>query len=488
MFYWISLRSRIYLLLGLLVMANLTGALTTLWYTARTQKLYTFEIDQDIQVFLAADKLLASLVMQKGFVTYFFLDGESKWIDQLHQYHESFMTGLRNARNATYNEQGRLILNEIESSYIRFTDSRNSVIELYKSGKQKEGYAKHQEIRKEFQAIYLLCEDYRKLFEEDIHKKSQEYKKAARLVTLVAWGAIPGCVIIAFLFAFVLVKQVLKPIREMVLDSDMPQPPLHYANEVATLTNRMHSLVENVHQTQSKLEESRGHLIQSEKLALVGKMAAGVAHSIRNPLTSVKMRLFSLERSLSLNPTQKEDLKVISEEIRHIDTIVQNFLDFSRPPKLKFQEISPSDVVDMTLQLLKYRIESYGITIELKRKERLKTVMVDPDQLKEVLSNLILNAFDVMREGGHIVIMEEMRSTSSFGQIVVIQIMDDGPGIPESIQEQVFEPFFSTKEEGSGLGLSIAKRIVEEHNGQLVLYSEVGQGTTFEILFPCKEG
>ena len=488
MFNRISLRSRIYLLLGMLVMANLAGALTTLWYTARTQNLYTFEIDQDVQAFLAADKLLTSLVMQKGFVTYFFLDGENKWIDQLNQYHKFFFNWLRNARNVTRVEGARLILNEIESNYIRFADSRNTVIELYKSGKRVEGYAKHQEIRKEFQAIYLLCENYRKVFEDKIEKTHKEYKKAARYVTLVAWSAIPGCVFIGFLLAFVLLKQVLKPIRDMVLDNDISQPKVHYVDEVKALSHRVHSLVEDVYQAESKLEESRGHLIQSEKLALVGKMAAGVAHSIRNPLTSVKMRLFSLERSLSLNPTQKEDLKVISEEIRHIDTIVQNFLDFSRPPKLKFQRISPSDVVDMTLQLLKYRIESYGITIELQRKEKLKTILADPDQLKEVLSNLILNAFDVMREGGHIVVAEEMRKATPLEQVAVIKIIDDGPGIPESIQNQVFEPFFSTKEEGSGLGLSIARRIVEEHGGQITLHSSVGQGTTFEILFPCKEG
>jgi len=487
MFNRISLRTRIYLLLGMLVGVSLAGALTTLWYTSRTQHLYSFEIEGDVQAFLAADKLLTSLVMQKGFVTYFFLDGELKWIEQLNQYHEIFLTWLENARNVNHIEQARLILNEIESRYIRFVDSRDEVIRLYRSKNREEGYARHQEIRKDFQAIYVLCEDYRKIYEEDLKEKSESYKNAAQFVTMVAWFAIPGCVLIGVLLAYILIKQVLKPIRQMALDTDVSTEPVHLVNEVKTLTNRVHSLVENVHQAQFKLEESRGHLIQSEKLALVGKMAAGVAHSVRNPLTSVKMRLFSLERSLSLNPTQKEDLKVISEEIRHIDTIVQNFLDFSRPPKLKFQLVSPSDVVDMTLQLLKYRIESYGIIIELQRKEKLKPIMADVDQLKEVLSNLILNAFDVMREGGHITIMEEMRNVNRPESFAVIRIKDDGPGIPESIQEQIFEPFFSTKEEGSGLGLSIAKRIVEEHDGQILLRSISGQGTTFEILFPCKE-
>jgi len=98
--------------------------------------------------------------------------------------------------------------------------------------------------------------------------------------------------------------------------------------------------------------------LQSEKMALVGKLAAGTSHSIRNPLTSVKMRLFSLSRSLDLDGDQKEDFDVISKEIGHIDNIVQNFLEFSRPPRLELQSVSLSDIVDQTVRLLRHRLES----------------------------------------------------------------------------------------------------------------------------------
>ena len=111
----------------------------------------------------------------------------------------------------------------------------------------------------------------------------------------------------------------------------------------------------------SELAKSREHLLQAEKMAMVGKLAAGMAHSIRNPFTSVKMRLFSMGRTLQMTLAQKEDFEVISEEIRHIDTIVQNFLEFSRPPKLVMQSISPSTVVDNTLQLLAHRLKSYEV-------------------------------------------------------------------------------------------------------------------------------
>ena len=224
--------------------------------------------------------------------------------------------------------------------------------------------------------------------------------------------------------------------------------------------------------------------MQAEKMVVVGQLAAGMAHSIRNPLTSVKMRLFSLHRALNLNAHQKEDFQVISEEILHIDNIVQNFLEFSRPPKLKMQKISPSEVVDLAFRLLRHRLESYNVEIKLNRKKILPEIVADPERLKEALVNIVVNACEAMKGGGFINIDEEEACEESLGRIIVIRLTDSGPGIPEAIQRKVFEPFFTTKEEGSGLGLSIAARIVEEHGGRLDLTSKEGEGASFAITLP----
>ncbi|MBW2170867.1 MAG: histidine kinase, partial [Deltaproteobacteria bacterium] len=213
----------------------------------------------------------------------------------------------------------------------------------------------------------------------------------------------------------------------------------------------------------------------------------GMAHSIRNPLTSVKMRLFSLGRSLELSETQREDFEVVSAEIRHVENIVRNFLEFSRPPKLKKEELSPSDVVDRALQLLKHRLESHDTHFKLERTQRLPEVMADPDQLEEVLVNLLVNACEAMGIGGRIAISEEEDKVEPFGRVVVIRVSDNGPGIPEGIHEELFQPFFSTKEEGTGLGLSIAARIVEDHGGRLDVESQQGKGAIFTITLPCME-
>jgi signal transduction histidine kinase len=308
----------------------------------------------------------------------------------------------------------------------------------------------------------------------------------AALVNGLAMIALLSVVIIGGVLAYVLIKDVLEPIRRLAMGPDAARIDGE-GNEVKALSARFQTLMKDVDQTKSKLKWSREHLQQAEKWALVGKLAAGVAHSVRNPLTSVKMRLFSMERTLALTSNQKDDFEVISEEIRHIDTIVNNFLEFSRPPKLKVQKVSPSDSVDMALQLLKHRLESYDIEVKVERRERLPRIQADRDQLKEVLVNLIVNACESIVQGGSVNIKEEEGVSEELGPVVVIKVTDNGPGIPESIQNKLFQPFFSTKEEGTGLGLSIATRIVEEHGGWLDLKSVEGEGSTFIITLPVME-
>jgi len=284
-----------------------------------------------------------------------------------------------------------------------------------------------------------------------------------------------------------LVKQVSGPVRRIALEFDREDEFNDSKDEVKALSRSVRGLISDIGQKQNELEKSREHLLQAEKMALVGKLAAGVAHSIRNPLTSVKMRLFSLGRTLDLPPAQKEDFEVISEEIGHIDTIVQNFIEFSRPPKLKMQKVSPSELVDQVLQLVDHRLESHNVAIEINRERWLPEIQADPEQLKEVLVNIIVNACEAIGYGVSIVIHEEESFLEPLGRVVVIRMTDNGPGIPESVKEKVFQPFFTTKEEGSGLGLSIAARIVEEHGGSLELSPKEDEGSTFVISLPIKE-
>jgi signal transduction histidine kinase len=483
----LSLRNRIILILAALVLTTLGGGLISMWHTYRMGHLFTSVIDSAVMGLQAAEELETALVRQKGLTTYYFLDGNPDWLSQLKQLNESFHTWLKKARNSAQTDKERSILNEIESEYLHYVFARDQVIQLYQAGKREAGAQRHWEVRKQFFAIQALCDQYRAINKQEINDARVKSRAQTRMLKIMTLAALPSVLVLGILLAYILLNQILKPIKILSMETGGMEMDRPLPREMTALRQRVHNLMENVDQTQSELQQSREHLLQTEKLAMVGKLAAGVAHTIRNPLTSVNMRLFSLERSLKLSQTQQEDFEVIAEEVRHIDTIVQNFLEFARPPKLKIQSISPSEVVDMALQLLRHRLESYGVQVEVDRQHRLPMVEADPEQLKEVLINLLVNACEAMGEGGLIVIREEEGVAEPLGPVVVIRVKDNGPGIPKSVRDKVFQPFFSTKEEGTGLGLSIAYRIVEEHGGWLSLKSKQGEGATFTITLPCRE-
>jgi len=482
-----SLRTRIFLILAALVLTTLGGGLVTLWHTRAMDALLTSLIDKNVASFQAAEELETSLLMQKGFATYYFLDSNPEWLEQLNKYQQTFQERVVKARKSAYTEPMTEIIDQIASQYQSYRDFRARVIKLYQEGKKEEGARLHWEARRQFSLLYDLCERYKLIHEFTIARSRTESRSMARFINTLALTVMPGVAVLGVLLAYILLKQILQPIRSLAQEAAPAPSDAFLPDEVKALSRRVHSLIENADQAQSELEKSQEHLAQAEKWALVGKLAAGAAHSIRNPLTSVKMRLWSMNRSQDLDAPQKEDLQAISEEIRHIDSIVSNFLQFSRPQKLKQQKVSPSAVVDQTLELMRNRLQLYGVTVNLERRAPLPEIMADPEQLREALVNLLVNACEAMAGGGSLTIQEAAGEAEGLGRVAIIRVSDTGPGIQETIQDQVFQPFFSTKEEGTGLGLSIANRIVKDHGGGLTLLSQEGRGATFIITLPFTE-
>jgi signal transduction histidine kinase len=435
MWHKLGLRGRIYIILIMLMLITLIGGVVMIRYTYRMETLLTLIIDRDIGAFETAESLETAMVNQKSIASYYFLDKDPDWLRQLGEYRQLFREHLSRAAFISDSREQRDILRQIESEYDDYVKIEDRA---YKKGDM----LLYRDAGDHFFKLFALCENYKNIHRQRILDVSRESRREARYLRIIMIMAISMSFFLVFFLVIIF---------------------LH---------------------THSELEKSREHLQQTEKMAMVGKLAASMAHSIRNPFTSVKMRLFSLSRSLKMSEAQKEDFEVISQEIRHVDTIVQNFLEFSRPPRLKMQAISPSAVVDMTLQLLEHRLKSYEVSVRLVRKESLPEIMADPEQLKEVIVNLVINACEAMEnKGGRIIISEEAVPDRA---AVIIRIRDNGPGIPESVKGKIFQPFFTTKEEGTGLGLSIAARIIEEHGGKLEADSQDGQGATFILTLPAR--
>jgi signal transduction histidine kinase len=482
------LKHRIYTLLGAIFLVTLSGAVVMVWYSYSIESVLTTITDENLVAFRNAESLEIALVNQKGFLSYYFLDGNPDWLKQMEKYRQVFSEKLGQARAMLQSSGQRHTIARIADEYDHYIREKDQVIDYYKAGRIKFGSTLHQDVRNRFFNILEMCEDYKKAHTEAILAAKQRALRQAAHLRSTAGGVILAHVLFIGLLAYLLVSQILKPVRAMILETRADSNAELSDDDVKTLSQRVHGLIEDVGHTQEELEKSRENLLQADKMAMVGKLAAGMAHSVRNPFTSVKMRLFSLSRSLKLSGTQKEDFDVISEEIGHIDTIVQNFLEFSRPPKLKMQPVSPSTVVDTAIQLLCYRLESYNVDATIHREKILPAIDADPDQLKEVLVNLMVNACEAMTGGGSIDIYERVLNATPNRREAEIRISDSGPGIAPAAVNKVFDPFFTTKEDGTGLGLSIVSRIIREHGGRVDLVSEEGRGTTFTIVLPVKGG
>ena len=480
----INLRVRIYAIISFLVLITLLGGVVMVWYTYRMDGLMNQIIDKDITAFEAAAELETDLATQKGFVSYYFIDGNPAWLNKLKAHRRSFRTKVEKALSLAETKEQKSLIARIETKYAEYTALKDQVIGYYRAGEMEKGKRLHETLRPLFSGILDLCGKYKELSRKSIREVRQKSSIQAGKLRVVAATAILIVLILGILLAFVLVHDILEPVRRLARETIRDRNFRRPEDEVRALKKGVHGLIQEYDQTYFELEKSREHLFQAEKLAMVGKLAAGMAHSVRNPLTSVKMRLFSLGRSLELNKAQQEDFDVISEEIGHIDNILQNFLEFSRPPRLKLQMISPSEVVDQAALLLRHRLESCNASFTIERSKPLFEVQVDPEQLKEAFVNIVVNACEAMGSGGCITIKEEEKFIDSGNRAALIRISDNGPGIPKRVQGKIFEPFFTTKEEGSGLGLSIVARIIKEHGGTLAVESDEGKGTSFIIMLP----
>jgi signal transduction histidine kinase len=235
-----------------------------------------------------------------------------------------------------------------------------------------------------------------------------------------------------------------------------------------------------------ELIKSRSLAIQHEKLASLGTLAAGIAHEIRNPLTAINVRLHSLSKNLVQNSSEQEDALIIGHEIQRLERIVQEFLQFARPAEPKLITVSAESLLAKVQSLLVSQLERASIRLNLESVPDI-WVRVDPHQIEQVLINLIRNAAESIERDGTITLRVRTGTARLTGRkcpVVMLEVSDTGRGIPPEVRKRMFDPFFTTKEEGTGLGLVIASRIIEKHNGTMQCRSESNRGTTFTIMLP----
>ncbi len=294
------------------------------------------------------------------------------------------------------------------------------------------------------------------------------------------------------LFASWLISRGLaRPIRELtgamaVVGSgrlDHPVTPTS-RDEIGALAAAFSRMTDSLRQNVTKLESTQAQLVQSEKLASIGEMAAAVAHGLRNPLASLRAAA-QLVRSHPDSPSAAEHLDAIVEEVDRLDRRISHLLSFSRPAPYHPMPERLDRLVEGLLPAFAAPMRENQVELQVDLPRDLPEVVVDPMQLEQALLELVSNALDAMPDGGRLRLSARVTNGGSSGADLTIEVSDTGPGIPASVLPSVCEPFFTTRQEGTGLGLAIAKRYVEQNGGKLEIDSPPGAGTTVRVRLPA---
>ncbi|MBF0099314.1 MAG: cache domain-containing protein [Desulfobacterales bacterium] len=298
--------------------------------------------------------------------------------------------------------------------------------------------------------------------------------------------------LIASVLGYVLAQKIMRPVYRLIKASKQvsegnlsPEIGQISKSEIGILQKTFQRMISDMAR---KSSETENQILQSEKQASVGRLAAGVAHEINNPLTGVLTFTHMLLRRKDISDEVRQDLKTIAEATDRVRKIVKGLLDFSRQTELDPELTDVNRLIQSTYKLIENQALLKGVNLFLELGENLPSLVLDRSQMRSVLLNMIINALDATEPGGHITINTSTALSLSDSEVngVEITISDTGCGISPENMHRLFDPFFTTKEvgKGTGLGLSVSYGIVKRHKGTIRVQSEVAKGTKFFIWLP----
>lgn len=491
-----KLQTRITLTLVGVVSLGAMASAEALLVAREIGRVYTETVSSNMASIRAAEELELALLEQRGLVSSHIMShGDPHWLAELEEKKAAFAMWQRRAVDSAHTPEEHALLAELATVYEKYDDRREEVIRLYTHGEtDRATEILLVEVNALYRQAYAICEGFLAANERYIAENSQHASavfRRASVVVAVLFVLTLLCGAGVFILFF---RGVLRPLRQMAADAqafsggERPSGgPGSPDDELRAVGYHLRSLMSNVTETQSSLDRSRDQLMSAEKLSSLGRLGASICHEIRNPLTAIEMHLFSIQQAVKDRSELADDFRVVSEQIEHLENTVHNFLEFSRPP---LPSMKPHDVhrlLDKTLELCGRWLDERGVSVERVGPTDLPPVMVDSEQIKQTFLNLFRNAAEAMVEGGTITISTNAENTAGGRGLIVVRIKDTGPGVPEAVRERILEPFFSTKPDGTGLGLCIAARIMAQHDGRLELEPPNGGGACFAVWLPVAQ-
>ncbi|MCG2715179.1 MAG: ATP-binding protein [Candidatus Marinimicrobia bacterium] len=481
----------------IMIFLILTLCVFAILYTNRLQENSARILDENVYSLKAAEELEIALLDMKGLTAYFILDGEQKWLDLFSEKKNSFYTWLAEARSKAHTAAEGTLLDSIETQFQQYLGHHAQVVHYYH---QKNNKGAHVllvgEMRDTFNRIYEKCEEILSINEKLIFESGSIMASENRIVNTIMYGIGVAGIILGISLGIILARSITHPIYNLVLKVKsatggelIEKVDISPETELEHLDKYIRDLIEKIQMVNRDLEHSQSMLLRSEKLAALGKVASGLAHEIRNPLTTIKMLIYSLQKEVKKKPDTEKDFKIIFNEIDRMEGFLQNFLDFARPRNPNYDQINIVDTLQQTILLLTPQIREANIRLSTDIQTDEIRIFADREQLRQVFINIILNAVQAMADGGLLEISTLLLydPTESTTDIQII-FNDTGPGISPDIIGSIFDPFITGRKDGTGLGLSIAHRIISNHGGWIDAVNNLGKGACFTIKLPVSKG
>ena len=303
---------------------------------------------------------------------------------------------------------------------------------------------------------------------------------------------------VGVIFSFYFIKSITEPVTQLLnATRKIKSGRLQYRIE-EDLKDEFGELAGSFNEMAVSLEEQYRKLQQTERLAVVGELAAGMAHEIKNPMAGIKVSMEVLSQDSPLPQEDKEVLLRVIDEIDRITAMLKGLLSYARPPKPKLVSVDVNQLLKGVIKSARYTLRSPKYTVKARDRQiefvedfspELSNIIADPNQLQQIFLNLILNAVDAIYSVSKRQGVITLRTRQSSDGLVTISIVDNGKGIDKKSLDNIFKPFFTTKSKGTGLGLAITKRLVEQHHGGNISVenNQDGEGVTFTLTFPIDE-
>ncbi|MCK9401486.1 MAG: ATP-binding protein [Bacteroidales bacterium] len=470
----------------------LAGGFLIISYIYKLQDETNLLIQQNIRSSKSAQELKLSLYdIRAASLTYLF-DRSPERIATLQNKQNEFILLLEIAKASANTDEENILIQQISALFSNYQQTLRNALELHRMGRISQPNAL---IVHASQNLINTIEEKTDSFIATNESAQAAYERSIQLnddiirTAMYALGS--SGIILGLILGWLIARIILNPIYKLVLkvrDAAGSEVVEHIkmspGKELEELDLHINRLIGRINQAHEDLQKNRELLERSSKLAAIGKIAPALAHEIRNPLTAIKMLIYAMMQEPGISKDKLHDLEIITHEIDRVEGFLQNFLKYARPAKPQMQMVSIVPVIKETLQLMQPRFRQSNIRLTENHEHENLRIKADPDMIKQIVMNLVLNAIESMGQDGELSFTTQVKADDPENQLFQICISDTGSGIPDDIKDSLFDPFVKGKDQGVGLGLSISQRIAELHHGWISAANNSGKGATFTIHLP----